>query len=201
MKNRSIKSLAVFCGSNSGTGAEYLSAARSLARESVSRGINIVYGGASVGLMGALADEALAAGGTVTGVIPSFIRDRELAHKGLTELIVTETLYERKKIMADISDSFVALPGGFGTLDELFDIMTQIQLGRKFSPVGLLNVNGYYDSLLQFIDRTVSSSFVKDVHRDMVLSSESPAGLLDMMASAIPPRVQKWIVPEETSPQ
>ena len=194
---RDISTVCVFCGSSAGAGDAYEAAARSFAREAVRRGIRLVYGGASVGLMGALADAALDAGGEVVGVIPRALVDREIAHRGLTELRVVATMHERKATMAELADAFVALPGGLGTLEELFEILTWSQLGIHRKPVGVLNVAGYYDPLVALLDHAVAGGFVPAQSRGLVIVDEDPARLLDRMAAHEPSSGPAWITPEE----
>ena len=171
----------VFCGSNNGTKASYREAARAVARELAKRGIGIVYGGGRVGCMGALADAGLAAGGEVIGVIPRALEAREVAHHELTALHVVETMHERKAIMAQLSDAFLALPGGFGPLEELFETITWRQLGIHDKPSAVLNVEGYYDSLVAFCDLAASRGFVSSSDRAAVLSGVDIATLLDAL--------------------
>ena len=187
------KRVCVFTGANSGARAEYTLAAQQLARELVSRDHELVYGGGRVGLMGVLADAVLACGGKVVGVIPEALAAKEVAHQGLTDLRLVTSMHERKALMSDLADAFIALPGGLGTLDEYFEILTWAQLGLHAKPCGMLNICNYFDSLLAFLDRAVAERFVKTEHRAMIITAESPAVLLDRMASYQPPRVQKWI--------
>jgi uncharacterized protein (TIGR00730 family) len=188
----------VFCGSSFGRDPRYRAAAETLGRLVAERGLRLVYGGGAVGLMGALADAALAAGGRVVGVIPEALVRREVGHERLSERHVVRSMHERKALMAELADGFLALPGGFGTLDELFEIMTWAQLGLHRKPVGLLNVAGYFDGLLALVEHATTESFVRDAHRDALLSDDDPARLLDRLASHRPPTVEKWIRPDET---
>lgn len=183
----------VFAGSSAGANPDYRHTAHELGRALGKRRIGVVYGGACVGLMGVVADAALAAGGEVIGVIPSALVDKEIAHRGLTELRVVSSMHERKAMMADLSNAFVALPGGWGTLEEFFEVLTWGQLGLHCKPCGLLNVRGYFDRLLSFLDHTVEQGFVKREYRSMIAVADSPAALLDMLASYRPPKVEKWI--------
>ena len=186
--------LCVFCGSAPGHRPEYAAAARTLARVLVERGIRIVYGGGSVGLMGVLADSALALGGEVVGVIPRPLASRELAHSALTELRLVSSMHERKALMASLADGFVALPGGLGTLEETLEILTWAQLGIHDKPVGMLNVAGYYDGLRGLIDHGVREGFVRKEHAALLLFAESPAELLDAFASWRPPALPRvWL--------
>lgn len=157
------------------------------------RGIALVYGGARVGLMGAVADAALAAGATVTGVIPRALATKEVAHDGLTRLHVVETMHERKQMMADLADGFVALPGGFGTFEETLEMLTWAQLGIHRKPCGLLNIDGYFDPLLAFFDHALEQRFIRREHRAMLVVDPSPAGLLDRFGRYEPPAVPKWM--------
>jgi uncharacterized protein (TIGR00730 family) len=177
-----LRSVCVFSGSSPGARPSYTETAAALGREVATRGMRLVYGGASVGLMGAVADAALAAGGEVVGVIPQHLVDREVAHDGLTELRVTGSMHERKALMADLADGFVALPGGLGTLEELAEILTWSQLGLQSKPCGLLDVEGFFDPLLAFLDHTVAERFVSTEHRALVLAADRPDALLDLLA-------------------
>ena len=188
-----IRRLAVFCGSNPGARPDYLEAARSLGKLLSERGIGIVYGGSNVGLMAALADSMLDELGDIIGVIPRMLVQREVANTALADLRIVESMHERKALMAELADGFVALPGGIGTLEEFFEIWTWGQLGMHDRPCGLLNVAGYFDPLLEFLDRAVSEKFVRDVHRAMVVVESDPARLLARFESYEPPRVVKWI--------
>lgn len=188
-----LRRLCVFCGSSFGTSPAYSEAARQVGESLARRGVGLVYGGGNVGLMGVVADAALAAGGEVIGVIPHSLVAREVGHQGLTDLRVVDTMHERKALMADLSDAFLALPGGIGTLDEWFEIWTWAQLGLHGKPCGLLNVEGYYDPLLAFIDQMVSQGFLRDTHRNMILVDTTLEPLLDRMERYTPPVVEKWI--------
>jgi len=192
-----LNSVCVFAGSSPGARPEYATAARALGRSLAGEGISVVYGGGSVGLMGILADEVLAGGGSVTGVIPQALFDREVGHDGLTELRVVESMHERKAQMADLADAFIALPGGMGTLEELFETLTWGQLGYHDKPCGLLNVAGYWDGILAALDRSVRERFLASEHRRMLLVSEEPAALLALLRTYEPPRVEKWLGREE----
>ncbi len=176
----------VFCGSSDGARPEYLQAARAVGAGLAGRGVGIVYGGAHVGMMGALADAALAAGGEVVGVIPRTLWDREVAHTGITSLRVVTTMHERKALMAELSDAFLALPGGIGTLEELFEVWTWAQLGIHAKPVALLDVAGYYAPLVAFLDSSVAEGFVRPAQRAALLVDDSPARLLDRLAPHSP---------------
>lgn len=191
-----MRSVCVFAGSSHGVDAAYGAAAADLGRVLAAAGIRIVYGGAKVGLMGVMADAALSAGGEVIGVIPKALVDREIAHAALTTLHSVGSMHERKALMAQLSDAFIALPGGWGTFDELFEIMTWGQLGLHEKPCGLLNVNGYYDALLALLDVTVAQGFVRRESLRMVAVDATATGLLAKLADARPPAVAKWIEPE-----
>ena len=193
-----MSSICVFAGSNPGTREEYAAAARELGRVLARRQVGLVYGGARVGLMGALADAALAEGGRVVGVMPQALVAKEVAHQGLTELHVVSSMHERKAMMAQLSAGFVALPGGWGTLEEFFEVLTWGQLGLHRKPCGLLNVEGYFDGLLAFVDHTIGEGFVKREYRPMICMAGAPADLLDAMARYQPPVVHKWIEPAQT---
>jgi uncharacterized protein (TIGR00730 family) len=176
-----IRRLCVFCGSSSGVLPIYAQMARTVGRLLGDRGIELVYGGGNVGLMGILADACLANGGLVTGVIPNFLAGKEIAHTGLTQLHIVDSMHERKAMMARLSDAFMALPGGFGTWEELFEVLTWSQLGIQRKPCGVLNVNGYYDALLHMADRAVTEGFVKEAHRGLLSADADAARLLDRM--------------------
>jgi uncharacterized protein (TIGR00730 family) len=189
---RRFRRLCVFCGSSLGRRPDYASATRTFGRHLTSLGIGLVYGGASVGLMGALADRVLETGGEVIGVIPRALVEREIAHTGLSDLRVVETMHERKALMAELSDGFVALPGGAGTLEELFEVWTWAQLGLHRKPCGLLNVSGYYDELGVFLANSVAEGFLRPSHRAMLMIERSPERLLDRLARYEPPTESKW---------
>lgn len=188
-----FRSICVFAGSSSGSDPAFLQSALDLGRSLVSRGYGLVYGGASIGLMGRVADAVLSAGGRVVGVMPDFLAAKEIAHSGLTELKITTSMHERKDAMASLADGFIALPGGFGTLEEFFEVLTWAQLGLHAKPCGLLNVNGYYDSLLRFLDTTVERRLLRAENREMVLVSPNASGLLDQMQAYTAPAITKWI--------
>ena len=188
-----IRRLAIFCGSNPGARPEYVEAARSLGRLLAERGIGIVYGGSSVGLMAALADVMLDELGDIIGVIPRMLVEREVANRALTDLRIVESMHARKAMMAELADGFIALPGGIGTLEEFFETWTWGQLGMHSKPCGLLNVAGYFDPLLEFLDHAVAEKFVRDVHRGMVVVESDPRRLLSRFESYEPPRIVKWL--------
>jgi uncharacterized protein (TIGR00730 family) len=179
--------LCVFCGSASGKDPLYGEAARSLGKLLVARGLGLVFGAGHIGLMGVIADAVLADGGEAIGVIPQVLVDKELAHRGLTDLRIVPGMHERKAVMAALSDAFVALPGGYGTADEWFEILTWAQLGLHDKPVGILNVKGFFDSLLEWLDRAVADGFVKPRHRRLLVVASTPAELLDRLFGAPAP--------------
>ncbi len=179
-----MRSVCVFSGSNPGRRLEYLAGAAELGRLLAARGLRVVYGGAHVGTMGALADAVLAAGGEITGVIPERLVDAEVAHRGLPDLRVVGSMHERKALMAELSDAFVALPGGLGTLEEFAEVLTWAQLGLHAKPAGLLNLLGYYDGLLAFLDHATGERFLRPAHREMVISRPDPEGLLAAISGA-----------------
>jgi uncharacterized protein (TIGR00730 family) len=188
-----MRRLCVFCGSSTGNDPRHADAARATGRALAARGIGIVYGGGSVGLMGALADAALAAGGEVVGVIPRALQLRELAHARLSELHVVRSMHERKALMARLADGFVALPGGMGTLEELAEVLTWAQLGLHARPCGLLDVAGYWQPLVTFFDRAVAEGFLRPEHRRLMIVAGDVDTLLDRFASWSPPAVERWI--------
>jgi uncharacterized protein (TIGR00730 family) len=193
-----MKRVCVFCGSSPGRESRYLDAADRLGHEIVRRGLELVYGGSHVGLMGRIADAVLAAGGQATGVIPQSMVDREIAHTGLSDLCIVKTMHERKALMEQLSDAFVAMPGGMGTLEEVCEIFTWGQLGLHTKPCGLLNVAGYYAPFLQLLDGAVEAGFLRPAHREMVLVDENPASLLDQFEAYRAPTVTKWLTRETT---
>ena len=178
-----LRRVCVFCGSKHGARPEYAEAARAMAAALVAAGVDLVYGGGRVGLMGVVADAVLEAGGEVIGVIPDHMSDREIAHYGLTDLRVVGSMHERKALMYELSDGFVALPGGLGTLEELFEITTWSQLGLHAKPTGLLDVAGFYAPLVEFLDRLVTEGFVSQRHRRLLRVAADPAGLLERLAA------------------
>ncbi|MCC2654679.1 MAG: Rossman fold protein family [Microvirga sp.] len=185
--------LCVFCGSNAGQDPVYLASARALGEALAASGIGLVYGGASVGLMGAVADAVLAKGGDVIGVMPQALVDKEIAHKGLSDLRVVRSMHERKALMAELADGFIALPGGLGTFEELFEVWTWAQLGYHRKPCALLNAGGFYDKLTDFLDDVVERGFVKPIHRAMLIVESDPAALIQAIRAYEPPKVDKWI--------
>ncbi len=194
----SINSICIYCGSSPGRLDAYASAAFSLAESLVSRNIRLIYGGAGIGIMGILADQVLKLGGQAVGVIPKALAHKEVAHHQLTELHVTQSMHERKMLMAELSDGFIALPGGIGTLEELFEIWTWAQLGFHHKPCGLLNVEGYYDALIQFLDHVRAEQFVKAHHHAMLMVETNPDALLDRYVDYRPPAVKHWLGKDET---
>jgi uncharacterized protein (TIGR00730 family) len=198
MMARRLSTLCVFCGSSQGARPAYTEAAQDLGRVIARRGLTLVYGGARVGLMGLLADAALAAGGAVHGVIPTSLVQREIAHQGLTRLDEVHSMHDRKARMAELSDAFVVLPGGAGTIEEFAEIWTWSQLGLHHKPIGMLNIAGYWDRFFDFIDHAVSEAFLKPVHAGMLLRAETPDALIDALAAYQPPAVEKWIGRDQT---
>lgn len=193
-----IRNICVYCGSNPGKRPEYREGAVNLAEALVNEDIGLVYGGGSVGLMGILADAVLERGGKVTGVIPEDLVRREVGHEGLTELRVVDSMHERKATMSELSDGYIAMPGGLGTLEELFEMLTWAQLGIHRKPVAALNIDGYYDQLVSFLDHGVEQGFIKAPHRNMLMVEEDPADLLSQFASYEPPSVRKWMSAGQT---
>ena len=191
MKN--LNSVAVYCGSSRGHDPRFSDAAKLVGRTFAERNIELVYGAGNVGLMGDTADALLAAGGKVCGVIPEFLQAWEVGHTGLTELIVTETMHQRKQIMVDRSDGFLILPGGYGTLDELFEILTWGQLRLHEKPVGLLNIGGYYDFLLQHIQNIADAGFMQSANLKLLSSDDDLEMLLDKMENFVQPAADKWV--------
>lgn len=185
--------ICVFLGSNNGVAPQFVDTARAMGLEAARRGLTVVYGGTRVGLMAQLADAALEAGGRVIGVITQFLVGKEIGHPDLTELHVVETMHQRKAKMAELADGFVALPGGLGTLEEIAEVLTWAQLGQHGKPCGLVNVRGYYDLLARFLDQAVFEGFIKQVHRDMIMMSETPGELLDRFTMYEPRIIDKWM--------
>lgn len=188
-----MKRITVFCGSSFGTEEIYKEQATLLGQTLAKQNIELVYGGANVGLMGAVADGILNAGGKAIGVLPNFLRSKEIAHLGLTELILVESMHERKTKMNDLCDGVIALPGGFGTLEELFEMLTWAQLGLHKKPIAILNINGFYDSLIELTKVMVEKGLLKDVNQQMLLVSDTIDDLLEQMKNYNPPTVGKWI--------
>lgn len=192
-----MKSITVFCGSSSGNASIYEEQAYLLGKTLATQNIRLIYGGAQVGLMGAVANGALEAGGEVIGVLPHFLGSKEIAHPGLTQLIMVDTMHERKTKMHELSDGVIALPGGFGTMEEFFEMLTWAQLGLHKYPVALLNINGFYDGLLQLADNMVQAGLLKPINREMMLSADNITMLLTLMDAYKAPNVPKWISSEE----
>jgi uncharacterized protein (TIGR00730 family) len=193
-----MKRICVYCGSSPGRDPLYRQAAAALGAELVERGLGLVYGGAGIGVMGAIADAVLARGGQATGVIPESLAVKEVAHEGLTEQYVVASMHDRKALMAELSDGFIALPGGWGTIEEIFEVLTWAQLGFHEKPCGLLNVNRYFDGLFAFLEHTIEEQFVKPVHRQMLIMESDSGRLLDRFDGYVAPRVKKWISPSQT---
>jgi len=193
-----MKSIAVFCGSSEGASPVYRETAAQLGRELARRGITLVYGGARVGVMGAVADAVLEEGGKVIGVLPYFLQRREVAHRALTELILVDSMHERKAKMVDLADGFLALPGGPGTMDEFFEVFTWGQLGLHRKPCGILNAGGYFDPLLAQFDVMAREGFLRPAHRAMLITGETPEGILDQFATYKAPDVITYLNEERT---
>lgn len=187
-----MKRICVFCGAHVGGNPAYAETARSLGQALVQRRLGLVFGGGHIGLMGVIADVVLQAGGEVIGVIPQTLVERELAHRGVADMRVVETMHQRKGIMADLADAFVALPGGYGTADELLEILTWAQLGIHAKPVGLLNIGGFFDHLLSWLDRAVADAFIKPKHRQLLLATQNVDELFAALESYQPPRRPDW---------
>jgi uncharacterized protein (TIGR00730 family) len=188
-----MKNICVYCGASPGRLEAYADAARAMAQAMVERDLGLVYGGASIGIMGMVADAVLKLGGRAVGVIPEALARREVAHSGLTTLHITQSMHERKTLMAELSDGFVALPGGIGTFEEIFEVWTWAQLGIHDKPCGLLNVAGYYDALTSFLDHATQEQFLRPAHRALLIVEQEPGALLDRFASYKPPHLQKWL--------
>lgn len=192
-----IKNICVYCGSSYGRQAVYIETAQALGELLAERGIRLIYGGAKVGLMGVVADAALSNGGEVIGVIPDSLVTHEVAHTGLTDLIITDSMHTRKMRMAELADAFIALPGGWGTLDEMFEVLTWAQLGFHQKPCGLLNVAGYYEGLKQFFKHTIEEAFVRSSNYDLLLIESEPNILLNRLLQYESSHTPKWIKPAE----
>lgn len=193
-----MRSVCVFCGSSAGTSPRYVAAARDLGRAIAASGRAVVYGGASVGLMGALADAALEAGGSVIGVIPASMVAKELAHRRLTELHVVKSMHERKAMMAERADAFVMMPGGYGTFEEFFEVLTWAQLGLHVKPRGALDVDGYFDRLFAFLEHAVSEGFVQRTAVELIVRDADASTLIERLAASHPPSVEKFLRADET---
>ncbi|MCS3529850.1 TIGR00730 family Rossman fold protein [Chryseobacterium sp. JUb7] len=192
-----MKSITVFCGSSFGSDDLFKDQATLLGQTLAKQNIQLIYGGANVGLMGAVADGALNSGGKVTGVLPHFLQSKEIAHKELTELILVETMHERKTKMNELCDGVIVLPGGYGTLEEFFEMITWAQLGLHKKPIAVLNIDGFYDDLIKLVQTMVDKGFLKQINRDMLLISNTIDELLEMMKNYQAPSVGKWISKEE----
>lgn len=192
-----MKSITVFCGSNSGFRTEYREAAINLARIFAQNNIRLIYGGGNVGLMGIIADEVMRAGGEVVGIIPDSLDRKEVGHRGITELRVVDSMHERKAQMAELADGFIAMPGGIGTFEEFFEILTWAQLGFHKKPCAILNIAGYYDGLLALCDNAVSEGFLRPAHRRLILEDSNPEFLLEKMEAFKPLPLEKWIDKED----
>ena len=192
-----IRKICVYCGSSTGKEAAYTDAAVALAKALVERDIGLVFGGGAVGIMGKVSDAVLDAGGEVIGVIPKALAVKEVAHENLTQLHVVASMHERKAMMAELADGFIALPGGWGTLEEIFEMLTWAQLGFHDKPCGLLNVGGYYDHLVGFLENSFEQQFVNELYRPMLMKSDEPVQLLDQFASYQAPKVRKWMGEDE----
>jgi uncharacterized protein (TIGR00730 family) len=190
-----MKAICVYCGSSAGALPVYADLARRLAAELVERDLALVYGGGNVGLMGIIADEVLRLGGKVTGVIPSALMSKEVGHRGLTELFIVKDMHERKAMMAKLSDGFIAMPGGLGTLEELFEVLTWGQLGWHEKPVALLNVNGFYDGMLDFLQHVVREGFLRGNHAAMLMHDADPKMLMERVVHYVPALEPKWLDP------
>lgn len=188
-----MKKIAVFCGSSKGNRPEFMKMADEVGKTLVAKGYGLVYGGANIGLMGAVANGVLEAGGEAIGVLPTFMRTKEIAHRNLTELIMVETMHERKMKMHELCDGVVAIPGGFGTMEELFEVLTWAQLGLHEKPIGLLNADGYYNGLLQMADNMKNEGFLQEKHYNMLLYSTHIDDLLEQMENYKAPEVDKWL--------
>ncbi|HEY3967931.1 MAG TPA: TIGR00730 family Rossman fold protein [Planctomycetaceae bacterium] len=196
-KLHNIRRVCVFCGSNGGNDPAFRQAADEMGGEIVRRGWELVYGGGSVGLMGVVADGVLAGGGEVIGVIPEMLATKELLHTGVTRMHIAPTMHARKALMEQSADAFVALPGGYGTFEELLEIITWAQLGMHAKPIGLLNVCGFYDGLTGFFDHAIAAGFIKARHRSLIVTAATPRELLDQLVTHEMPQVKKWIRPDE----
>ena len=193
-----MRNICVFCGSQSGTDRRYSKAAVEMGELLAQRGYGLVYGGGHIGLMGTIADTVMQAGGTVNGVIPKPLTERELAFETVTKLHVVSSMHERKALMASLSDAFVAMPGGFGTLEELFEVIAWAQLGIHRKPIGILNVAGFYDSMQMFVEHAITEGFIKPQYRGLFVTADEPLALLDALEKHQPPPTRRWLSEEET---
>ncbi len=192
-----MKRICVYCGSKAGVNPVYREAATAMGKALARRGLGLVFGGGRIGMMGAVADAVMAAGGEAIGVIPNALMEIEVGHAGLTELRVVGSMHERKAAMAELADGFIALPGGFGTLEEFFEMTTWSQLGLNTKPLGLLNTNGYYDALLAFVEHTVTEGFVRPGHRDLIVADEDPDRLIDALLARPPYTETRILSPDQ----
>ncbi len=192
-----MKSITVFCGSSTGFRPEYAEAAKDLARQLVKQNIRLVYGGGNVGLMGIIADEVMKSGGEVIGIIPESLEKKEVGHRNITELRVVSSMHQRKALMAELADGFIAMPGGIGTFEEFFEILTWAQLGFHDKPCGLLNVANYYDGLLSLCDNAVNEGFLRSIHRQLILDDSDSVALLEKLRCYKPQIIEKWIDKED----
>jgi len=190
--DKKVKSVAVYCGSSNGSSGVYIEEAKKLGKELAKRNITLIYGGSSIGLMGAVADSVLEMGGKAIGVMPRFLDNREISHRSLSELLVVETMHERKAKMVELADGFIALPGGAGTMEEFFEVYTWAQVGLHKKPIGLLNTNRYYDPLIALLNHMNKEQFLQDQYRSMALIAEHPAGLLDQFRNYESPPVKTY---------
>lgn len=195
---RVMQRICVYCGSSSGKNPEYTVVARLLGMELARRNLGLVYGGASIGMMGVIADAVMQHGGEVIGIIPKVLAHKEVAHHHLTELKIVNSMHERKALMAELSDGFIALPGGLGTLEELFEILTWAQLGLHQKPCALLNINNYYDGLISFIEHAFAEQFINPRHRALLLLDDNPSSMIDKLMQYSAPTLERWIAPENT---
>ncbi|APH06583.1 TIGR00730 family Rossman fold protein [Bacillus weihaiensis] len=193
-----MKRVSVFCGSSQGASPKYTESAKQLGVELAKEGITLVYGGSKVGIMGVVANAALEAGGEVIGVLPTMLMEREIAHQGLSELIIVNSMHERKAKMEELSDGFIVLPGGPGTMEEFFEVYTWAQLGEHQKPIGILNSNQYYDKLLTFFEHMIEEQFLKREYHDMIIVEGEAKPLLEKFSTYTPPKVTKWITRQQT---
>jgi len=193
-----IKSICVFCGSSQGNNADFSNQARKLGLEIAKQGLTLIYGGGNIGLMGVLADEVLKENGKVHGIIPHFLSEKEVGHTGLTQMTFVDSMHQRKQLISELSDAFIAMPGGFGTLEELAEILTWSQLGLIKKPIGILNVNSFFDPLLSQLDAMVDAGFLKQENRYLLIDQSSPIELLDALKMFEPAYIPKWLNKEQT---
>ena len=193
-----LDNICVFCGSSPGNTPIYVEQARELGKAIAARGSRLIYGGGNIGLMGAIANEVLASGGKVTGVLPRFLNRKEVGHLELSELILVDSMHERKERMSDLSDGFIAMPGGFGTLEEIAEMMTWTQLGLSTKPLGFYNVNNFYDSLIQLFDKMSDDGFLRSNNREIPIFESDPEQMLEALASKELHAVPKWLKPDQT---